>query len=174
MRLLDAANAADPLDVGIHVNRGAWLLRLGRFAEAEAAYHRVLEIAPTHAWGHYYLGVLLLTEGKAEAALAEMQKVAIAGVQAAGFAVVYQALHRTKDADAALARLEAQNAGDLALLIAEAYAFRGQKDSSFRWLERSYVQKDISFPLLMGDPLLKKLEGDPRYKAFLRNMNLPQ
>ena len=174
MRLLDAANAADPLDVGIHVNRGACLLRLGRFAEAEAAYHRVLEIAPTHAWGHHYLGVLLLTEGKAEAALAEMQKVAIAGVQAAGFAVVYQALHRTKDADAALARLEAQNAGDLALLIAEAYAFRGQKDSSFRWLERAYVQKDISFPLLMGDPLLKKLEGDPRYKAFLRNMNLPQ
>jgi adenylate cyclase len=174
MRLLDAANAADPLDVGIYLDRGAWLLRLGRFAEAETAYQRGLQIAPTHAWGHYYLGILLLTEGKAEAALAEMQKVAVAGAQAAGLAVVYQALHRTKDADAALARLEAQNAGDLALLIAEAYAFRGQKDSAFRWLERAYVQKDISFTLLMGDPLLKKLAGDPRYTAFLRKMNLPQ
>jgi tetratricopeptide (TPR) repeat protein len=160
--------------VGIYLDRGAWLLRLGRFAEAETAYQRGLQIAPTHAWGHYYLGILLLTEGKAEAALAEMQKVAVAGAQAAGLAVVYQALHRTKDADAALARLEAQNAGDLALLIAEAYAFRGQKDSAFRWLERAYVQKDISFTLLMGDPLLKKLAGDPRYTAFLRKMNLPQ
>jgi len=27
---------------------------------------------------------------------------------------------------------------------------------------------------LKGHPFLKKLEGDPRYKAFLRKMNLPE
>jgi hypothetical protein len=27
---------------------------------------------------------------------------------------------------------------------------------------------------IKGAPLLKNLEGDPRYKAFLRRMNLPE
>jgi hypothetical protein len=26
---------------------------------------------------------------------------------------------------------------------------------------------------IKGDPLLKNLEGDPRYQAFLQRMNLP-
>ena len=45
-------------------------LRLGRFAEAEKASRRALEISPTYESAHYYLGVVLLTEGKAEEALA--------------------------------------------------------------------------------------------------------
>jgi len=28
--------------------------------------------------------------------------------------------------------------------------------------------------LFKGNPLMKNLEGDPRYKAFLHKMNLPQ
>ena len=34
-------------------------------------------------------------------------------------------------------------------------------------------QKDPSLYLFKGDPLLKNLESDPRHKAFLRKMNLP-
>ena len=35
-------------------------------------------------------------------------------------------------------------------------------------------QKDPSLYLFKGDPLLKNLESDPRHKAFLRKMNLPE
>jgi hypothetical protein len=28
--------------------------------------------------------------------------------------------------------------------------------------------------LIKGDPFFKNLDGDPRYKAFLRKMNLPE
>jgi hypothetical protein len=32
---------------------------------------------------------------------------------------------------------------------------------------------DIFLWVIQGDPLLSNVDGDPRYKAFLRKMNLP-
>ena len=40
------------------------------------------------------------------------------------------------------------------------------------WLERAYTQKDSGLVYVRVDLPLKNLEGDPRYKAFLRKMNL--
>jgi hypothetical protein len=62
----------------------------------------------------------------------------------------------------------------MAMLIAEAHAFRGEKSIALSWLERAYVQKDIFLWLIKGNPLLGNLDSDPRFKAFLRKMNLPE
>lgn len=47
-----------------------------------------------------------------------------------------------------------------------------------RWVFLSYASHDAArdedLYVIKGDPLLKNLEGDPRYKAFLRKMNLPE
>jgi TolB-like protein len=174
LRFLNSASTADPLDPDIHHVTGWFYVRLRRFADAESEYRRALEISPTYAWGHYFLGIALLTDGKAEAALDEMEKEAEVDAKVAGLAIVYQALHRTKDADAALARLEAEYAGQDAKQITDYYAFRGQKDQAFKWLDRAYAQKDNGLYYIKGDPLMKNLEADPRYKAFLRKMNLPE
>jgi hypothetical protein len=53
------------------------------------------------------------------------------------------------------------------------YAFRGEADRAFEWLERAYAQRDGGFTQMKGDPLLKNLERDPRYAAFLKKMRLP-
>jgi adenylate cyclase len=173
LRLLDSASAADPLDADVHEVTGWFYVRLGRLADAESAYRRALEISPTYQWGHYYLGVALLIEGKPETALEEMKAEAEEQERLFGLALVYHALHRIKDADATLARLEASYAVNDALEIAEIYAFRGQKEQAFVWLDRAYTQKDSNLYYIKGDPLLKNVEADPRYKAFLRKMNLP-
>ena len=103
---LDASSTLDPLDPVVH-RFSSWVyLRLGRFAEAESAARRTLDISPTFAWGRSWLGVVLLVEGKTQEALAEMKKETSVSRRMAGLAVAYQALHRTKDADAALVRLE--------------------------------------------------------------------
>jgi adenylate cyclase len=52
-------------------------------------------------------------------------------------------------------------------------AFRGEADEAFRWIDRAYGQRDAGLYLIKIDPLLRKIEADPRYKAFLRKMNLP-
>ena len=56
--------------------------------------------------------------------------------------------------------------------IARVCAFRGERDHALEWLERAYVARDEDLYLIKDDPLLKNLEGDPRYHAFLKKMNL--
>jgi hypothetical protein len=58
--------------------------------------------------------------------------------------------------------------------IAQNYAFRGQVDQAFDWLDRAYRQHDNSLWMTKWDPLLKNLRGDPRYKVFLRKIKLPE
>jgi TolB-like protein/Tfp pilus assembly protein PilF len=174
VRLMNVASAADPLHAGIYEDSGAAYLRLGRLKEAEKAARRVLEITPTYAGGHYQLAVILLTEEKIEAALAELQKETVPAAALGGLVFVYHAMHRTRDADAALARFEAEYAKDFPMGIAEAYAERGQNDQAFNWLDTALALKDPNLWLFKGDPLLKNIERDPRYKVFLKKMNLPE
>jgi hypothetical protein len=47
------------------------------------------------------------------------------------------------ESDAALARLESEAASIAPMSIAEVYAFRGQIDEAFEWLERAIGQKAI-------------------------------
>jgi hypothetical protein len=134
----------------------------------------VLEISPTFGSAHHDLGVVLLLEGRAQEPLAEFQKEPLEGLRSAGLALAYYALHRSREADAELAHLEVEHSADLSVDIAEAHAFRDQRNEAFRWLDKAYAQKDVWLWQVKGDPLLKNVEADPRYKAFLRKMNLPE
>ena len=103
-----------------------------------------------------------------------MQKETVEGGQLGGLAIAYLALGRKAQSDAALAEMLKTQASDSAFEIAEVYAFRGDNESALKRLDRAYAQKDVSLYLIKGDPPLKKLEADPRYKTFLRKMKLPE
>jgi hypothetical protein len=90
-----------------------------------------------------------------------------------GRPLAYHALGRRAESDAALRDLTQKFADDWAYQIAEVHAFRGEVDEAFAWLDRAYAQRDGGFSEMKGDPLLKHLEGDPRYRAFLRKIKLP-
>ena len=53
------------------------------------------------------------------------------------------------------------------------YAFPGDADRAFEWLERSYTQRDTGLIWLKADPHLKSLERDPRWTSLLGKMRLP-
>ena len=59
-----------------------------------------------------------------------------------------------------------------AFQIAQAYAYRDEKDKAFEWLERARRQRDPGLGDLIRDPLLENLHRDPRWNAFLRTMGL--
>jgi TolB-like protein/thioredoxin-like negative regulator of GroEL len=169
-----AALAQDPLNP-VSYEYLAWI-QMGRahLPEAEAAIRRALDIRPTYSWGHFMLGLALLKSGNPHAALLEMQQEQQEVAQLAGLAMAYHALARAADADATLARLIKEQAADNAFQIASVYAFRGQSDEAMRWLERAYAQKDFSLYLIKAYLPLQSLAADPRFKAFLRKMNLPE
>jgi adenylate cyclase len=174
VHLLDAARAVDPLQPSVY-EWGCWVYpMLGRVTEAEKACRRALEISPTYIGGAYNLGVNLLVQGKAEDALTEMLKADDPGDQLAGLALAYHALHRNRDAEAALARLAAEHAEDMPMAVADVYAFRGQNDQALQWLDTAFTRRDHNLGYLKSDLLLKNLVDDPHYKALLRKMNLPE
>ena len=73
----------------------------------------------------------------------------------------------------ALDQAIATHAQDSAYQVAEVYAWRGEKDKAFGWLERAYQQQDGGLTAIKYDPLLAGLRGDIRYHALLRKINLP-
>jgi len=62
---------------------------------------------------------------------------------------------------------------ELSNAIAEVYAFRGQLDDAMHWLEARLCLKESPLTLVKVDLPLKTLAENPRYKAFLRKVNLP-
>jgi len=53
-------------------------------------------------------------------------------------------------------------------------AYRGESDLAIEWLERAYAQRDPGLIEIHTEPLFKGIADDPRFKAFLRKMNLPE
>ena len=165
----------DPLDAAGYDNLGVEIyLRSGRLAEAEKLIRRALQIAPESGTSQYFLGVALMLQGQQDAALIEFKKEKIEDGRLAGSAMVHFAAGRKAESDAQLAESIHQYGIDWPSEIARVYAFRGEKDHAFEWLERAYEARDEDLFMFKGDPLLKNLEGDPRYKAFLRKMDLPE
>ena len=174
LRHMKAALAQDPLRVTSFYYLADVQIHLGHLPEAEAAMRRALDIRPTYDWGHWLLGLILLARGNHDAALLEMQQVTAGDGRQGGLAMAYFALGRRADSDSSLAQLIKEHADDAAYLISTVYAFRGQADEAMHWLERAYAQRDSSLYYVKVELRLKSLEMDPRYKAFLRKMNLPE
>ena len=71
-------------------------------------------------------------------------------------------------------RFIAGDVGNYSYFIAEVYAYRGERDEALKWLDRAYAHKDGTLKWILRDPTMAKLNSDPRYKAFLSKMNLPE
>ena len=115
----------------------------------------------------------LLAQGKAEEALAVVQQDKRRRRTVELLPVFLQAVGRQVEADKALTAQIAHWANTGAFYVAMTYAYRGDHDLAIEWLERAYKQKDPWLPNILGEHLFKSMADDPRYKAFLRKMNLP-
>jgi TolB-like protein/DNA-binding winged helix-turn-helix (wHTH) protein len=166
--------ADDPLDPQGYLWLSVVELRRGRLPEAEAAIRRNLELVPAFKFSHYILAAVLLERSEPEAALVESLKEPVDAFRLVGSAMAYFALGRRPESDAALAQLVKSYAPYLPYGIATVYAFRAESDEIFKWLDRAYAQRDPFLYQIKFSPVFDKLHDDPRYKAFLKKMSLPE
>ena len=143
-----------------------------RFAEARAEFPRVVELNPATPWAHAGLGLSYLLENKFEEAATAAQADEGEWCRLLIVSCARWAQNRVTESDAALAQLTANESETAAYQIAEVYAYRGDKDRAFEWLERARRQRDPGLASLRKDPLLPNLHDDPRWNAFLRTMGL--
>jgi len=173
IKLDQRAIELDPLKVRTYSDLGFHAYYAGRLEEAEAAFRKALDLNPQYIWPHTFLGRIYLARSKPEEAIAEMQKEPGPYWRMSGLAIAYHAAGKKKESDAALAEVIEKNQYEAAFQIAEVYAYRGETDKAFEWLERAYKQRDGGLGDMKGDPLLRSVQRDPRWPAFLKKMKLP-
>jgi tetratricopeptide (TPR) repeat protein len=163
----------DPLSAEAQLYLGIAALYAGRLEEAAAGFRKALELNPAYPSTRVFLGRLYLAQSHPQEALAEMDREPEAYWRLYGQALAYHTLGRKKEADAALTELTVKHEANSPFQIACVYAFRGEADRAFEWLERSYTRADTGLVWLKADPHLKSLERDARWAPFLRKMRLP-
>jgi len=132
-----------------------------------------VSLNPSGNWGHYFLGLVLLAQGDAPAALAAIEQETSDGYRLTGTAIVQHVLGDAGASDVALQELIENWGTPAAYQVALVYAFRGEIDEAFGWLERAYDNRDGGITHLLLDPLLVNLHDDPRWEPLLNKMGLP-
>jgi len=173
IQLYEQVVSLDPLSANSYWRLGYLLYAAGRYDEARAKMQKALDLNPQGAYIHLTLDKILIAEGKPQQALAQIEKEPSEWAKLTGQALAYHALGREQDSVAALAGLIAKYRTSVAYQIAEVYAYRGESDKSFEWLDHAYQQRDPGLPEIKSDPLFKNLRHDPRYTELLKKMHLP-
>ena len=163
----------NPVSSSGYNNLGLYSWYAGLLVESVKAHRKCLELNPQYPGAHTFIGRVYLLEGQLNSALIEIGKETDPFWQLYGFALVNYTLGKKNESDIELTTLIKKDQYDSAYQIAEIYAYRGEKDKAFDWLERAYNQRDGGLVAIKGDPLLHNIEKNSRYKAFIEKMKLP-
>jgi TolB-like protein/Tfp pilus assembly protein PilF len=171
MAAMQKARDRDPLNQLTRRYAARILYYAGKLAEAEVLLRQILAASPTFSAAHYELGRVLLARGDVPAAIAEFEAESNPVWRVNGLPLGYRAAHRNAEADAALKDLLRHSDGS-EFQVAEVYAYFGDADRAFDWLDRA-VKADPGSIWLRNDPLCIGLIHDPRYQVILRRLNVP-
>jgi DNA-binding winged helix-turn-helix (wHTH) protein/tetratricopeptide (TPR) repeat protein len=166
------AALAEPLAPAYRYNLAVALFVAGRFDEAGVADREAQELSPRPS---DVAAKVLIQQGRLAEALALVSRWPDGPARRQIVALVHVAAGRTREADAAtLALIEVARERD-PLRIAEVYAFRGERDRAFEWLERGDRIDDLGparlhvrvVPwVLKYSPFVAPLQTDPRWEAW--------
>ena len=171
--LMQQSIALDPVSPGSHRRLGSMLYRAHRLEEATDSLKMALSLSPGLDRAQVYIGRVLLAQGDASGALVAMEQVADEFWHLFGTAIVQHVLGDTGASDAALQEMIEKWAAESAYQIAYVYAFRGEIDHAFDWLDQAYDKRDPGLAQMLLEPLFANLHDDPRWTAFLDKMGLP-
>jgi TolB-like protein/Tfp pilus assembly protein PilF len=174
VKLAKMAIELDPLEVLNYRVIGGVYYRTGRYADADAAWRTMRALNPALFQEDDMLALTYLARGEPAAALAAHARAPRNNWDNWYQAMAYHALGRRRESDAALARFVDLQSDESAIYVAEIYAYRGEIAEALTWLERGYERRDDDLRFIKGDPFLRNLERDSRYRAFLRKMNLAE
>ncbi|MDH4241632.1 MAG: tetratricopeptide repeat protein [Phycisphaerae bacterium] len=170
------AVALDPLQAFSHGILGDALAAHGKFAEAEASYRREFEINK-RPWALIYIQILQKKLTGIEELMAldsnEPDSDFYSGDYRRDFcySLIYSMEGRYDKANKFLDKIKSK--GD-AFRLAEIYAFLGEKDEAFRWLEKAVNEKDEQLEYFKASPFLISLRNDQRFKALSSKLNFPE
>jgi adenylate cyclase len=170
LALGEAMVRRDPVNVSALYNLGNFQRAAGQLDAAIASFRTVLSLAPRRGVAHAQIGNALLLKGDAQGALAEIEQETSEVWKMIGLPLAYHALGRKADSDGALAALIAVAEKDGPYNIAYVYAYRGEADKAFEWLDKAVEYGDGGLGEIVTETLFDKIRADPRWLPFLRKV----
>jgi len=172
IELFERAVAVDPLGLTGLASLGTRYIARGLYDEALENFRRILLLYPENPWAHQGIAETYLRQGNPERALAEINKLPYS--------------HRLNSLKAEALFIMGEDAESRALTSeflntkaeigtfskAGIYAWRGENDDAFKFLEIAFEQHNPSLANILVYEAFYHLEADPRYPVFLEKMGL--
>ena len=170
LALEEAVVRRDPVNVTALYYLGLYQRDAGRLDAAITSFRTVLSLAPGRGAAHAQLATALLLKGDAPGALAEIEQETNEAWKRLGLPMAYFALGRKADSDAAMAVLLVKSEKDAPYNVAYNYAYRGEADQAFAWLDKAVEYGDGGLSEILMERLFDNIHPDPRWLAFLRKI----
>ena len=173
----------DPLNLNALDNLAGEYVYSKEFEQAIQQSKKNLEIDPSYSRAHFTLAQAYLFTGRYELFLQEWEKAATLSKDDTELALAETAKSEypksgyrgALKAALALQQEQAKRAYVDPAWIAGQYAFIGEKDQAFSWLEKAYAERSgFIGSNLKPNPFFDSLRSDPRYTGLLKRMGLPQ
>ena len=144
------------------------------YASARKALQRASELTPGTRVLQQMWAQLELYSGNYQEALRRTRQMDEPHYRDYVLAMTAWSAGQRAEARAALQRLIDEMPNIFAAQIAMAWAWQGNREETFRWLERSLDLHDAGLMGIKNQPEFDKFRSDPRFDAALRRMNLLQ
>jgi len=164
-RLQRRSVEADPLLVPGRWNLVTYLYLAGRWDEAEEEILELRELVPGHREVAVRLADLAILDRRYAEALDLTRQMSSEADRLFARTLAYHGLGRKAESDAALEALFDSMDEEQAFRIAEALAFRGERELAFAWLRAS--ESDLEVPWIRYSPFLRTLQADPRWAEWM-------
>jgi len=145
-------------------------LKVDRPEDAEASARIALTLHPEHFGAWQVLGLALLANGKIEAAMEAIEQETIDSYRLAGLAFVYHELGQDEQFEHVLAELIEKFGEETSIEVASVYAWRGDNDRAFDWLEKARDNKESGIGNVASHYTFRNLHEDSRWQPFLTGL----
>ena len=175
VRIGDYVIERDPLCMRCYVDIAMSYAQLEDYASATARLRDALALAPDFAWGKARLGAVHLLAGEPERALEIFAEVyADTGGVYPGHLETLHDLGRREEFEALLPAFLEDHEEDFPLIVAQLYAWIGDKDEAFRWLDKHDREMTWAIRWHLTQSWYRKLHGDPRWQALLEQYQMTE
>jgi TolB-like protein len=167
------AAVLDPLNPSGRELLGYTMSNARRPDEALTAFQQLVALLPDSPNGYALRGIAHYTLGDLQSARSSCETKPDFSLSQLCLAMTYQKLGRHADAQATLAKAQAENGEALAYSYVWVYAQWGSVGKALDWLETAYRVGDSDLEQLKTDPLVDPLRREPRYQAIERALKFP-
>lgn len=175
---IQLAEELDPLSFRYSADAAMIYYDWRHYDQAVLHAQKSLSLQPDYFIAHSYLGMIYAQTGSYSEATAEAQKgVKLSDSPLARGVLGYSYAASGNKSEALKIAADLQGNLDKHFVcpfeIGTIYIRLGEKDESFRWLNRAYEERSICISGMKFDPRLDPVRSDPRYATLVRQVNFP-